>query len=86
MITMSVSARIYYACQLDDGSIRSHYGLTRVPSNGRRGKWFTGPEAAWRKLADDGEMRAMGGWDPRSCLYPSESLHARITKAASKAA
>ncbi len=84
MITMSVSARIYYACQLDDGSIRSHYGLKPVPSNGRKGYWFTGPESAWRELADDVDFRGDSGWaDGRT--RKSDGLHGRITKAAAKA-
>ena len=83
MITMSVSQRIYQACQLD--MLAGHYGLQPVPSNGRKGYWFTGPESAWRRLADDVEFRGQGGWD-ESALRPSEGLHGRISKAAAKVA
>jgi len=82
MITMSVSQRIAIACQLD--ILAGHYGLQRIPANGRKGAWFTGPESAWRKLADDVDMRGSGGFDPTSKLYPSEGLHGRITKTAKK--
>jgi hypothetical protein len=85
MITMSVSARIYYACQLDDGSIRAHYGLKVAPPNGRKGYWFTGPESAWRELADDVDFRSDSGWsDGRT--RKTDGLHGRITKAAAKVA
>jgi hypothetical protein len=84
-ITMSVSARVYQACQLDDGSIRAHYGLTPVPSNGRKGYWFTGSEAAWRELADDVEQRSSGHYAD-GATYPSDGLHGRITKHLSKRA
>jgi hypothetical protein len=77
MITMSVSQRIYAACQLD--MLANHYGLTRVPSS-RKGKWFTGSETAWRKLADDIDMRSCGGFDPHCRLNVSEGLHGRINK------
>jgi len=78
MITMSVSARIYYACQLDDGSIRAHYGLTRIPSN-RKGYWFTGPESAWRELASDVDFRSDSGWSDGK-THKSDGLHGRIDR------
>lgn len=83
-ITMSVSQRIAIACQLD--MLAGHYGLQRIPSNGRKGFWLTGPESAWRKLANDVDMRGGGLWDGDCRLYPSEGLHGRITKAAAKVA
>lgn len=79
-ITMSVSRRVYQACQLD--ALAGHYGLTPVPPRGK-GCWFTGSESAWRRLADDVDYRSSGGWD-ESALRPSEGLHGRITKAAAK--
>ena len=82
MITMSVSQRIAIACQLD--MLASHYGLQRIPSNGRKGFWLTGPEIAWRKLANDVDMRG-GLWDGDCKLYPSEGLHGRIDKQLAKA-
>ena len=79
MITMSVSTRIYQACQLDDGGVRSHYGLKSVPSNGRKGYWFTGPESAWRELASDVDFRSDSGWaDGRT--RKSDGLHGRIDR------
>jgi len=80
-IKMSVSRRIYQACQLD--ALAGHYGLTSIPPQGK-GCWFAGPESAWRRLAEDVDFRSSGGWD-QSGLYLSEGLHGRITKAAAKA-
>ncbi len=82
-ITMSVSRRIVIACQLDDGSILHHYGLTYVPSP-RVGYWFTGTEEAWRKLADDVDSRASGGWSPDCALNRRDSLTSRINRAVAK--
>ena len=79
-ITMSVSRRIVQSCQLDDSCIAAHYGITQVPSNGRRGCWFTGPVNAWRKLADDVDFRSVGGWDSACATYKSDGLHNRINK------
>ena len=81
-ITMSVSQRIYAACQLD--MMAGEYGLTRVPS-ARKGKWFAGPESAWRRLADDVDFRSDSGWSDGK-TRKSDSLNARIDKAAAKAA
>ena len=80
MITMSVSQRIYAACQLD--MLAGHYGLTRVQS-ARKGKWFTGPESAWRELADDVDFRNDSGWSDGK-TRKSDGLHGRITKAIQK--
>lgn len=80
MITMSVSFRIFYSCQLD--ACAGHYGLTPVP-NDRKGYWFTGPESAWRELADDVDFRSDNGWsDGRT--RKSDGLHARIDKKIAK--
>jgi hypothetical protein len=80
MIKMSVSSKIFRACQLD--ALAGHYGLTKVQSN-KRGHWFLGQESAWRKLADDVEYRSDGGWsDGKTCA--SDGLHSRITKAIAK--
>jgi len=79
MITMSVSFRIVYACQLDDGGIRAHYGLREVSSNGRKGYWMTGPESAWRELADDVDFRSDSGWSDGK-TRKSDGLHSRIDR------
>lgn len=81
-LTMSVSGRIYQACQLDDGSILSHYGLTYVPMQ-RRGYWYTGPVAAWRRLASDVDYRAGGDFSD-GVLATRDGLNGRINKALSK--
>ena len=85
MITMSVSKRIVQICQLDDGCISGYYGLEQVPSNGRRGWWFTGSVDAWRKLANDVDFRSVSGWDNQCAARKSDGLHARIDKQLAKA-
>lgn len=85
-ITMSVSGRIAQICQLDDDCIAGHYGLARVPSNGRRGWWFTGSVDAWRKLANDVDFRSVGGWDRGGSTRKSDGLHGRINKHLAKGA
>jgi hypothetical protein len=82
-ITMSVSGRIYYACQLD--ACAGHYGLTEVPSNGRKGTWYIGTENAWRKLADDVDFRRDSGWSSDCRTSKSDGLHGRINKKLAKA-
>jgi len=80
MITMSVSSRIYQACQLD--MMAGEYGLTRVLST-KRGKIFSGTEAAWRRLADDVDYRSNRGWSDGRTVK-SDGLHARIDRAVAK--
>lgn len=77
MITMSVNRRIYQMCQLDD--LAEHYGLTCKPDP-RPGFWFAGPEAAWRKLADDVDFRSVGGWSRDCATRKSDGLHGRIDR------
>ena len=87
-ITMSVSSRIFMLCQLDNISMNetcSEYGLTRIPCNGRRGYWFAGPEAAWRKLANDVDYRRDSGWSRDCRTRKSDGLHGRIDKHLAKA-
>jgi hypothetical protein len=76
MITMSVSFRIYRACQLD--MLAGHYGLKYVPSP-RPGYWFIGPESAWRELADDVDFRSDSGWADGK-TRKSDGLHGRINR------
>lgn len=82
-IRMSVNSRIMMLCQLDDLAMNetcNHYGLTRVPSNGRRGWWFTGSVDAWRKLADDVDYRMDSGWSRDCRTRKRDGLHDRINK------
>ena len=85
-ITMSISGRIAQICQLDDDCIAGHYGLTQVPSNGRRGWWFTGSVDAWRKLANDVDSRSDRGWASDCRTRKSDGLHGRINKYLAKGA
>lgn len=82
-IEMSVNSRIFMLCQLDNISMNetcSEYGLTRILCNGRRGYWFVGPEAAWRKLANDVDYRRDSGWSRDCRTRKADSLHGRIDK------
>lgn len=88
-ITMSVNSRIMMLCQLDDIAINetcNHYGLMRIPDNGRRGWWFTGSVDAWRKLADDVDYRTDTGWSRDCRTRKSDGLHGRINKHLAKVA
>jgi len=80
MITMSVSRRIYQACQLD--MLAGEYGLTWVRST-KRGNVFSGTEAAWRRLADDVDYRSDSCWSDGR-LFKSDGIHARIDRAVAK--
>jgi hypothetical protein len=80
MIQLSVNARIYQACQLD--MLAGHYGLAPIRTQ-RRGHWFAGTEAAWRKLADDVDYRSDSGWSDGKTRR-SDGLHGRISKAVAR--